>query len=138
MPADRNTRSLCPTSDQMAMDWLVPALDLRPAEVQEMTPRQFQQAWTSIAFLYAGLHPDEATNHGTEVSTVYDGEAACENIDERLLAAYYEQSGWPLALAPLAAEAWRRFDAGLLADDELYCSGAQRAGMIHRNPSLAS
>ena len=45
----------------MAMDWLVPALDLRPAEVQEMTPRQFQQAWTSIAFLYAGLHPDEAT-----------------------------------------------------------------------------
>ena len=55
-----------------------------------------------------------------------------------LIVPFYELSGWPLVLESLADEAWRRSEAGLLADDELYCCDAQRAGMIHRNPHLAS
>ena len=137
MLVQRNANSLLPTSDQMAVAWLVPVLDLSEQQVRDMTPRQFRQAWYSVAFLYSGLHPDEATNHGTEVMTEYAGTDIPEGIDERLLAPFYEQSGWLVALEPLAAEAWRRFDAGMLADEELYCLDAQRAGMLHRNPDLA-
>jgi DNA (cytosine-5)-methyltransferase 1 len=45
-------------------------------------------------------------------------------------------SGWPVLLAPVAAEAWRRYEAGELKDDEFYCSEAVVAGMCHRNPAL--
>ena len=127
-----------PESDQMAIEWLVPVLDLSPVQLQKMTPRQFMKAWASVAFLYSGLHPDEVADHGTEICHTYEGDYIAEGIDERLLAPAYERSGWPVVLEPLANEAWRRSEAGLLADDELYCCGAQRAGMIHRNPHLAS
>ncbi|MEK6258030.1 MAG: hypothetical protein AABP62_05365 [Planctomycetota bacterium] len=140
MTAKRNASNLSPlpTSDQMAVAWLTSALDLSPKQLREMKPRQFKKVWYSVAFLYSGLHPDAATDHGTTVSREYEGDYVPDGIDERLLAPYYEESGWPVALEPLANEAWRRFDEGSLADDELYCCDAQRAGMLHRNPHLAS
>lgn len=139
MTAKRNasTLSQLPTSDQVALTWLTPAIDLNTKQLQELESRQFKKAWRAVAFLYAGLHPDEATDHGTTISHEHDRTYVPEGIDERLLAPCYEQSGWPVVLEPLANEAWRRFDAGLLADGELYCCDAQRAGMLHRNPHLA-
>ena len=121
MTAKRNasTLSQLPSSDQMAIAWLAPVLDLSPVQLREMKPRQFMKAWASVAFLYSGLHPDEATEHGTVISHEYEGDYIPEGIDERLLAPSYERSGWPVVLEPLANEAWRRFDAGLLADGEL-------------------
>ena len=41
-------------------------------------------------------------------------------------------SGWPRALRRFAAEAWRRADAGELADEELYPSDAQWCGLYDR------
>ena len=41
-------------------------------------------------------------------------------------------SGWPRVLRRFAAEAWRREDAGELADAELYPSDAQWCGIYHR------
>jgi hypothetical protein len=54
------------------------------------------------------------------------------SVDPRFLNPYYEQSGWPMVLAPIANEAWRRYDAGELACDEFYCSGAAKAGAAFR------
>ena len=41
-----------------------------------------------------------------------------------------------MILAPIAAEAWRRYETGELKDDEFYCSEAVTAGMCYRNPDL--
>jgi hypothetical protein len=42
------------------------------------------------------------------------------------------ESGWPPILKRIAAEAWRRADAGELADEELYCCDAQWSGLYNR------
>ena len=58
----------------------------------------FVRAWCSIAYLYPGLHPD--------------------GFDDA-------DSGWPRAVKQFATEAWRRAEAGELADEELYPCDAQ-------------
>ncbi len=62
----------------------------------------FIRAWSSIAYLFLGLHPD-----------------GFEDAD----------SGWPRVLRRFAAEAWRRAEAGELDDAELYPSDAQWSGL---------
>lgn len=42
------------------------------------------------------------------------------------------ESGWPRVLKRFAAEAWRRADAGELADNELYCTDAAWSGLYDR------
>ena len=63
------------------------------------------QAWSSISYLYPGLHPDG-----------YDD----------------PDSGWPRALKKFAAEAWARFEADELADEELYPCEAAWCGIFDR------
>jgi hypothetical protein len=41
-------------------------------------------------------------------------------------------SGWPRVLKSFDAEAWRRADAGELADEKLYCCDAQWCGLYDR------
>ena len=73
---------------------------------------EFIGAWSSIAYLFPGLHPD-----GFEDA----------------------ESGWPRALQRFAAEAWRRVKAGELDDAELYPSDAQWSGLCDqiKNPTPA-
>jgi len=59
----------------------------------------------SLAYLFPGLHPD-----------------GWDDAD----------SSWPRALRRFSAEAWRRADAGELADDELYPCDAQWSGLYDR------
>jgi hypothetical protein len=59
------------------------------------------------------------------------------DIEPRLLTPYYERSGWPVVLAPIAREAWRRYRNEELTENEFYCSEAQMAGICYRNPHLA-
>lgn len=66
----------------------------------ELTKTEFVRGWGSLTFLYPGLHPDGFASHG---------------------------SGWPKRFKPLAAEAWQRFEAGELTDNELYCYQAAKA-----------
>ncbi len=72
----------------------------------EILPKpDFVRAWCAVAYAFPGLHPDG-----------------------------YEdpESGWPRALRRFAAEAWRRADAGELADEELYPCAAQWSGLYDR------
>jgi hypothetical protein len=66
---------------------------------------QFIRAWSAIAYLFPGLHPD-----GFEDT----------------------ESGWPKVLKPFAAEAWRRAGTGELSAEELYPSDAQWSGLYDR------
>ena len=63
------------------------------------------RAWSSVAYLFPGLHPD--------------GFAAAD-------------SGWPRGWQRLAAEAWRRVAAGEITEAELYPSAAQWCGLYDR------
>ena len=63
------------------------------------------RAWCSVAHLFPGLHPD--------------GFAAAD-------------SGWPRGWQRIAAEAWRRVEAGEITEAELYPSDAQWCGLYDR------
>jgi hypothetical protein len=71
----------------------------------ELPTASFVRAWCCVAYLFPGLHPD-----GFEDT----------------------ESGWPRVLKRFAAEAWRRADAGELADEELYPSDSQWCGLYDR------
>jgi hypothetical protein len=62
--------------------------------LDQLTKWDFLRAWCSIIYLFPGLQPAEL---------------------------FEPDSAWPRTLKVFAAEAWRRFDAGELADDELHC-----------------
>jgi len=129
-----------PKDEVEAVEWLRPFLDdPSPRFMNAVEHEVFKQAWFSIAFLYAGLHPDAALDHGERISRkVNDDYAQIRQLEPRLLAPYYERSGWPVVLAPIAREAWRRYRSGKLAEAEFYCSEAQMAGMNHRNTQITS
>lgn len=124
--------TLIPSSEQEALQWLLPTLD-QPME--PLPADAFKQAWAAVFFLYGGLHPDGATEHGTELLTVYDGPEEFRSIDSRLVVPRHVNSGWPVVLTPLAEEAWRRYDQALLTDNEMYCAEAQHAGFLDRMKS---
>lgn len=126
-----------PRTEQEAFSWLVPLLDLDRAALRRRPIEEFKRGWYAIGFIYAGLHPDGALDHGEVVIESLDDPAAERAPDKRLSVPYYERSGWPVVLAPIAAEAARRFEAGELDDHEFYCSEANIAGYCFRNPYLA-
>ncbi|MBL7951103.1 MAG: hypothetical protein JNM62_05230 [Flavobacteriales bacterium] len=118
-----------PSNERQALQWLIPALD-RPLE--NLPHDEFLKAWFAIGYLYGGLNPDEATFHGTEISYEDDGPDRFRLIEPRLIAPFYVRSGWPLVLAPIADEAWRRDELGMMADDELYCYELVKIGILDR------
>jgi DNA (cytosine-5)-methyltransferase 1 len=127
-----------PENEDQAVAWLLPLLDMPPRPLRLLSDGEFKRAWIAIAFLYAGLHPDSTLDHGEAI--LRDGHKdypTISKIEPRLLAPYYERSGWPVILAPIAREAWRRYRNKQLREDEFYCSEAQMAGMCHRSPELA-
>jgi DNA (cytosine-5)-methyltransferase 1 len=125
----RPSDNFIPSNEREALQWLIPALD-RP--VADMPHEDFLKAWFSISYLYGGLHPDEATDHGEEISTEDLGPDRFRLIEPRLIAPFYVQSGWPVVLAPLAEEAWFRFEQGHLEEDEFYCYELVKIGILDR------
>ena len=75
------------------------------APLERASKEGFLRAWCSVAYLFPGLHPD--------------------GFDE-------SNSGWPRPVKRFAAEAWRRAEAGELADEELYPGDAQWSGLYDR------
>lgn len=133
---NRSESNRIPTNEEEAMQWLLTLVSASDRGVLHEIPlAEFKRGWFSIMFLYAGLNPDEAADHGTELSDECEDLPQIRAVEPRLLAPYYVQSGWPLVLAPVADEAWRRFEAGELNDEEFYCSAAQIAGMRYRSNS---
>lgn len=76
--------------------------------LEQLPKPEFVRAWWSLAYLFPGLHPD--------------------GFDDA-------ESGWPRTLKRFAAEAWRRAEAGELADQELYPCDSQWSGLYDRMTS---
>ena len=126
-----------PASDVQAATWITKIANLNSRELRQTSEEDLKRAWYSIAFLYKGLHPDSALEHGTTVLKDTEDRPSISAIEPRLLKPYYEQSGWPVFLRELANEAWRRYELGHFKDDEFYCSDAQVAGACFRDPEFA-
>ena len=122
-----------PESEAQAVAWLRPLLDRSEPALRRIDDAEFKRAWFAIAFLYAGLHPDGALDHGETIQRQTAAASPISRLEPRLLAPCYERSGWPVVLAPIAREAWRRYHAGYLPEFEFYCDGAQIAGMSARH-----
>jgi DNA (cytosine-5)-methyltransferase 1 len=137
--SNRPSRGRAIPTDQREAAHAVAAL-VEAAEgrsIRRLPTAEFLRGWYSIAFLYSGLHPDSALEHGQEISGRHDAAPVVDGVELRQLAPYYVRSGWPVALAPVAREAWRRYKAGEIKEEEFYCTQAVVAGMLHRDPSLA-
>lgn len=102
------------------LEALIESLLLRP--MTELTKADFLKSWWAVGFLHPNLHPDAAFDSGKELSP------GPRRGISFVLEPFYVRSGWPVELIPIANEARRRFDAGLLAEDEYYCSAAVIAG----------
>jgi len=62
--------------------------------LDQLSKPEFLRAWCSVFYLFPGLHPN----------------------------AFFEvDNDWPETVKRFAAEAWRRFEAGELTENELYC-----------------
>jgi DNA (cytosine-5)-methyltransferase 1 len=125
-----------PESDIEAANWIVSVANLTSRQLRQLPVKELKRAWYAIAFLYMGLHPDSALDHGTAILDRETDDPEIRAIEPRLLGPCYEQSGWPVYLEGLADEAWRRYELGQFKDDEFYCSDAQMAGAYYRNPEL--
>lgn len=127
-----------PRNDNQALEWLMPlvrAADRRA--LRKVSKDEFKRGWFSVGFLYPGLHPDSALDHGRQVSSEGVVHTEVRKVEPRLVAPFYVESGWPVVLASVAKEAWRRYEADEMEDDEFYCSEAVVAGMCQRSPSFA-
>lgn len=133
--SEKNREIPIPTNEQEALDWLLPLLDLDKRTLRNLSQKILLKSWTAISFLYSGLHPDGALERGT-ISNDAEIYPPINEVEPRLLAPYYETSGWPVVLVPVAEEANRRFNAGELYENEFYCCDAQIAGMTYRNSLL--
>jgi len=97
--------------------------------VLRLLPKQrFLRGWHALLFLFPGLHPDNALDHGDAIEEIPTEQLGLPGF-EQLLARRHARSGWPVALEVIGREAWRRYEGGDLGDDEFYCVTAQRAGL---------
>jgi DNA (cytosine-5)-methyltransferase 1 len=118
----------------------IASLDRRQLRACERT--LFLRGWFALFYVFPGLHPDNALDHGNTDALWSPEDVPLPGLDE--FATYrFARSGWPVALESLGREAWRRYDLHELSQDEFYCRTAQRAGMGERaksamQPSLVS
>lgn len=63
--------------------------------LQQLSAADFKRGWYSVGFLYPGLHPDSALEHGKELCNDAEDFPEVRKVEPRLLAPYYVDSGWP-------------------------------------------
>lgn len=131
--AEKSLRGTLPKNDDEALKLLTVLIKASEQKLlHKIDLKEFKRGWHAICFLYPGLHPDAALEHGSEISHELKDENY-SRIDAQLRYSYYVQSGWPVILAPIVKEAWKRYETEELSDDEFYCSAAVIAGMHARN-----
>ena len=104
----------------------VASLDRRQLRACEKT--LFLRGWFALFYIFPGLHPDNALDHGDPGALWSPEDLPLPGLDE-FATRRFARSGWPVALELLGREAWRRYDSRELSQDEFYCTTAQRAGM---------
>lgn len=113
-----------PDDSAQALEWLATLASKTRYQLRKLDVDGFLHGWHALLYLYPGLHPDSALDHGEDEELVQTPHDAVVDLRRR-----YIRSGWPVALALIGREAWRRYNANEIGDDEFYCVTAQKAGM---------
>lgn len=103
--------------------------------LRNVSAAKFLRGWHALLFLFPGLHPDNARDHGEGTEDSIAEQLGLPSF-ERELVLRHVRSGWPVALALIGYEACRRYDSGRITRDGFYCSEAQTVGVFHRSPEL--
>jgi DNA (cytosine-5)-methyltransferase 1 len=117
-----------PKSRQAAASKLERLAGLDRRQLRTLPTEEFLGGWHALLFLFPGLHPNNALDHGEDFEVISPDQLALPGYEE-LLAKRFVRSGWPVALAAIGQEAWRRFHAGEISEEEFYCVEVQRAGL---------
>jgi DNA (cytosine-5)-methyltransferase 1 len=117
--------STIPSSQAEACERLAAIGSLTGAQLLKADNTTFLQGWHALLYLFPGLHPDNAFDHGDEEET--QDSPVTDSLD---LSRRYLRSGWPVTLEPLGKEAWRRYEGECIREEDLYCVQAQRAGLL--------
>ncbi len=124
-----------PQTRQAAAGELERLAGLDRRQLRALPTEEFLCGWHSLLFLFPGLHPDSALDHGEDCEVVSADQLALPGYEE-LLARRFVRSGWPVALTVIGQEAWRKFDDLEIADEDFYCVAVQQAGLLELNAVL--
>jgi DNA (cytosine-5)-methyltransferase 1 len=112
-----------PISSSQALERLSALAILTRHQIRKVDDAAFLRGWHALLYLYPDLHPDNAIDHGETMEA-----SAALPHDQLDLRQRYMRSGWPVMLELLGREAWRRYEADLISEEDFYCVEAQRAG----------
>ncbi len=130
-PAERSLRALIPASQAESSTRLQEIAGLDRRQLRSWEKDAFLRGWFALFYLFPGLHPDNALDHGDPASIWSPDQLPLLGLED-FVGNRFERSGWPVALELLGQEAWRRYEGKQLNDEEFYCSEAQVAGMSLR------
>lgn len=124
-----------PADNAQALEWLAELAIKTRHQLRKLDVDAFLQGWHALLYLYPGLHPDSALDHGEDEELVNAPGNTAVDLSRR-----YVRSGWPVSLELIGREAWRRFEAKIISEEDMYCEKAQRAGMrslgiLKQNPA---
>lgn len=128
LESGRRSSTAPPTDRPAAARELQRLAGLDRRALRALPTDEFLRGWHALLFLFPGLHPDNALDHGDAIEEVPTEQLGLPGF-ERELARRHTRSGWPVALEAIGLEAWRRYNAGNFGDDEFYCVAVQRAGL---------
>lgn len=131
MPKPSEEAVFIPKDKTEAIKWLIAGARLPVKKLRALPHEDFMKSWHALIWLFPGLHPDNALDHGKDTERWDDAEKhfPCISKEEQK---YFSRSGWPVPFAVIGKDAWRRYDAREITDDAFYCVEAQHAGMVFR------
>jgi DNA (cytosine-5)-methyltransferase 1 len=96
---------------------LMSLIEMDRRSLRGLSAEEFSEAWRMLLTEFPELHPCNGIDHGTElqqlsVETTSPLEVTC--------ALRYRRTGWPVALAAVGEEAWRRFFKNQIGEAELF------------------
>jgi len=112
-----------PRTRRAAAEQLERLARLDRRQLRRVPTDEFLQAWHALLFLFPHLHPHNALDHGTAEEEVSPDQLPLPGF-ESLFTRRYTRSGWPVALALIGEEAWRRLDSAMINHSEFYCQAA--------------
>jgi DNA (cytosine-5)-methyltransferase 1 len=130
----RRFPSCIPTSTEQAASRLHILMHCDRMQLRALDAAAFINGWHALLWLFPGLHPDNALDHGAEKLDWPEAEAVLPGIEPSRRQVHV-RSGWPVALVLIGGEAWRRYEAGEIADESFYCAEVQQAGLRAFRPS---
>lgn len=121
--ADTTDTPWVPDNIDEAFVWLAEALSAKTG-VASLSDPELGRGWAAVFCIAPGLHPDDTPMLVERYSDLHGLAAGCD------LAAVIggptdDDSGWPIALVPIAREVNRRYQAGLWPDILYYPVDAQ-------------